>query len=74
MPRMILRAVHAHDERRRWPLSERIVDENLGRYRHVPQSSQRPRSATADTEALETRSAELDEPQHRARGRGLANY
>ncbi len=47
MPTMILRAVHSDEERRRWALSDRIVDEHLGHYRHVPLSSRRPRSATA---------------------------
>lgn len=37
MARMTLRAAHAAGERRRWPLSERIVDENLGGFHRVPQ-------------------------------------
>ncbi len=37
MPRMTLKAVHADSERRRWTLHERIVDEDLGSYSHVPQ-------------------------------------
>ncbi len=38
MARMILKAVHSDSERRKWPLSERVLDENLGRYHHVEQS------------------------------------
>jgi len=35
MARMTLKAVHTDDERRRWTLSERIIDENLGNYHYV---------------------------------------
>jgi hypothetical protein len=38
MAGMTLEAVHADSERRRWPLSERIVDEKLGSSYHVPGS------------------------------------
>jgi hypothetical protein len=58
MARMTLKAVHGDGERRRLPLSERIIDENLGSYRHVPQPHERLRSATADPEALESRIAD----------------
>ncbi|MGO9752111.1 MAG: hypothetical protein ACLP8S_34015 [Solirubrobacteraceae bacterium] len=58
---MTLRAVRTDEERRRWTLSERIVDENLGGYHHVPQSSEWPRSATVDTEVREEGSADLDD-------------
>ncbi len=58
---MTLKAVHADSERRRWPLSERIVDEKLGSYHHVPRQRQRPRSATADAETLQARAANVDE-------------
>jgi hypothetical protein len=61
MARMTLKAVHGDGERRRLPLSERIVDEHLSSYRHVPQPPERLRSATADAEALEPRSADLAE-------------
>ncbi len=64
MARMILRAVHADGKRRRWPLSERIVDENLGSYRHVLQRRERPRSAKADAAVLASRSADLAEGHH----------
>src|SRR5271167_3768493 len=64
MARMTLKAVHGDGERRRRPLSERIVDENLGSYRHVPRQRERRRSATADAEALESRSADLAEDHH----------
>ncbi len=57
MARMTLQDVHGDGERRRLPLSERIVDENLGSYRHVPQSREPLRSATADAEVAESRSA-----------------
>ena len=52
MARMTLRAVgavHVDGDRRRVPLRERIVDENLGSYRHVPQSREQLRSATSAT-------------------------
>ncbi len=64
MARMTLKAVHCDGERRRWPLSERIVDENLSSYRHVPQPRERLRSATADAEVLEPRSADLAKGHH----------
>jgi hypothetical protein len=67
------------------PLSERIVDENLGSFRHVPQPRKRRRSAAADAEVLESRSADFAEAhdndavghdQHRSRsaaGESVAN-
>ncbi len=48
MARMTLKAVHVDGDRCRLPLSERIVDENLGSYHHVHQPRKRLRSATAD--------------------------
>ena len=48
MALMTLKAVHRDGDQRRLPLSERIVDENLGSYRHVPQPREQLRSATAD--------------------------
>jgi hypothetical protein len=45
---MTLKAVPVDGDRRRLPLSERIVDENLGGYHHVPRPRERLRSATAD--------------------------
>ncbi len=48
MAKMTLRAVHADGKRRRWPLSERIVDQNLGSYPHVLQRPERTRSAKAE--------------------------
>ncbi len=48
MARMTLRVVDVDGDRRRVPLSERIVDENLGSYRHVPRPREQLRSATAD--------------------------
>jgi hypothetical protein len=61
MARMTLKAVHGDGERRRLTLSERIVDQNLGSYRHVPQ---RPRSPTAYAQALEPPSANPAEDHH----------
>ncbi len=66
MARMTLKAVHGDGERRRLPLSERIVDENLSSYRHVPQPRERLRSATADAEVPESRSADLANDHHDA--------
>ncbi len=47
MTRMTLKAVHVDGDPRRVPLSERIVDENLGSYHHVPQPHEQLRSAPA---------------------------
>ncbi len=52
MARMTLKAVHVDGDRCRSPLSERVVDENLGSYHHVPQPRERLRSATADAGSL----------------------
>jgi hypothetical protein len=57
---MTLKAVHGDGERRRLPLSERIVDENLGSFRHVPQR----RSPTADATVPVSRSADRAEEHH----------
>jgi hypothetical protein len=54
---MTLKAVHVDGDRCRLPLSERVVDENLGSYHHVPQPRERLRSATADA-----RSSSRDQP------------
>ncbi len=62
--RMTLRAVHVGGERRRLALSERIVDENLGGYRHVAQSRERLRCAAARAETLKPRTAALHENRH----------
>jgi hypothetical protein len=64
MARMTLKAVHGDGDWRRLPLSERIVDENLGSYRHVPQPRERLRSAAADAEVLQPRSADLAQHHH----------
>jgi hypothetical protein len=45
---MTLKAVHVDGDRCRVPLSERIVEENLGSYHHVPQPRERLGSATGD--------------------------
>ncbi len=53
MARMTLKAVHGDRERRRLPLSDRIVDEHLrSSYRHVPQPPEQPRSPTAENDDL----------------------
>jgi hypothetical protein len=41
-------------------MSERILDENLRSYDHVPRQRQRPRSATADAETLQAQTGEHD--------------
>ncbi len=64
MARMTLRAVHADDERRQLPLSERIVDENLGSYCHVSQPRQRQRCAPLYAATSKVRSADLDDAPH----------
>jgi hypothetical protein len=46
------------------PLSERIVDQDLGGYRHVPRPRERLRSATAGAEVLASRSADLAKDNH----------
>ncbi len=48
MARMTLKAVHVDGDCCRFPLSERVVDENLDSYHHVPQRRERLRSATTD--------------------------
>ncbi len=60
MARMTLSALHADDERRRLPLSERIVDENLGSYRHVTQPRESKRRAPLYAVSFQVRSADLD--------------
>ena len=59
MTRIIVHAVHADDEPRRWTLSERVVAENLDSDHYVAHLVERLRWATADAEALESESAEL---------------
>lgn len=51
MARMTLRAVHVDGDLRRLPLSERIVDENLGSYRHVSTGALREREPTSPRSA-----------------------
>ncbi len=63
MARMTLKAVRSDGEHRRLKLSERILDENLGGYRRVPQPCERLRRVTADARMPESRSAHLDEPR-----------
>jgi hypothetical protein len=64
MARITRKRGHADGERRHRPLSERIVDENLGSYDHVPRQHERLRAAIADAETPESRSADLAEDHH----------
>jgi hypothetical protein len=60
MARITVHAVHADGELRRWTLSERIAAENLDSEHSRTQLLERVRWATADAEALESPSADLD--------------
>jgi len=60
MARITVHAVHADGELRRWTLSERIAAENLDSEHYTAQLLERVRWATADAEALESPSADLD--------------
>ena len=62
MAGMTLKAVHGDGERHRLPLSERIVDENLSSYRHIPsrtrgsdQPQRTPKPASRDQPTLLSR-------------------
>jgi hypothetical protein len=58
MARIIVQAVHADGEPRRWTLSERVVATNLDDDHFAAQLLERLRWATADAEGLETQSAD----------------
>jgi hypothetical protein len=60
MARITVHAVHADGEPRGWTLSERIVAENLDSEHYRTQLLERLNWATADAEALESPSADLD--------------
>jgi hypothetical protein len=60
MARITVHAVHADGELRRWTLSERIAADNLDSEHYTTQLLERVRWATADAEALESPSADLD--------------
>ena len=60
MPRIIVEAVHADGEPRRWTLSERIVADNLTSDHYADHLIQRLSWATADAEAIESRSSEIE--------------
>jgi hypothetical protein len=60
MARITVHAVHADGELRRLTLSERIAAENLDSEHYTTQLLERVRWATADAEALESPSADLD--------------
>lgn len=73
MARTTLRALHADSERRRWTLSERVVDENLGGYRRVPQQqTRRQRRDDRDQELIDVAwlYAWSQTGLHRSRSRG----
>ncbi len=61
---MTIKAVYGDGERRRLPLSERVLDQNLSSYGQVPGPHERPRSATADTEVCESLSADRAQDHH----------
>jgi hypothetical protein len=60
MPRVIVEAVHADGEPRRWTLSERIVSDNLATDHYAEYLIERLSWATADAEAIEAGSADVD--------------
>jgi hypothetical protein len=60
MPRIIVEAVHADGEPRRWTLSERIVADNLASDHYADHLLERLSWATADAEAIESRSSEIE--------------
>jgi hypothetical protein len=59
MARIVVQALHSDGEPRRWTLSERIVTENLDSDHYATQLIERLSWATAEAEALESRSADL---------------
>jgi hypothetical protein len=59
MPSIVVQALHADGEPRRWTLIERIVAENLDSDHYVTQLVERLSWATADAEALESQSADV---------------
>ena len=65
MARIVVQAVHADGELRRWTLSERVVAENLDSDHYVAQLLERLTWAVADAAALESRSADLPADHHR---------
>jgi hypothetical protein len=60
MPRITVEAVHADGEPHRWTLSERIVADNLTSDRYADHLLERLSWATADAEAIESRSSEVE--------------
>jgi ubiquinone biosynthesis protein UbiJ len=61
MARITVHAVHADGEPRRWTLNERIAAENLADEHYAIQPLERLSWATADAEALESRTRDLPE-------------
>jgi hypothetical protein len=68
MPKIIVQAINADGEPRRWTLSERIVAENLESEHYAAQLMQRLAWAAADAEALESRSQGPGADSQAARG------
>ena len=64
MARITIHAVHTDGEPRRWTLSERIVAENLDSQYYKTQLLERISWATADAEALESPTPDLDADHH----------
>jgi hypothetical protein len=64
MARITRKRVHADGDQRHRPLSERIVDENLGSYGHVPRQRERLTAPAANTETPESRSADIVKDHH----------
>lgn len=60
MPRIIVEAVHADGEPRRWTLSERIVTDHLATDHYADHLIERLSWATADAEAIEARASDVD--------------
>ncbi len=60
MPRIIVEAVHADGEPRRWTLSERIVTDHLATDHYADHLIERLSWATADAEAIEAGASEVD--------------
>ncbi len=60
MPRIIVEAVHADGEPRRWTLSERIIVDNLTTDHYADHLIERLSWATADAEAIESQTSDVE--------------
>jgi hypothetical protein len=67
VPRIIVQAVSAAGEPRRWTLSERIVAENLDSDHYSAQLMQRLAWAAADAQALESGAEQLGDRRRAVR-------